>query len=402
DRTVFAVFNANHTYDFLAGNEGREDDDKSESDVRRAYLELDDKQYNVVGKVGRQSSRNGGVFGTYDGLEAGYRVTPRWLVSAMAGKPIIRTYSDVEIYEKSFYGVKADVTSANKELSSNMFFVHQDVDGILDRQAIGGDLRYAIKGLSVFALIDYDIAYKDLSLFNVRVGWNYTKSNKLNFSYNRRHLLMTSRALEGMSITTIDKLLDYLPEDEIREIAEDRTRVDDTLTIGNSYQINEDQQLNADVTILRSTGSPGGIDPEKEAQKLIDPTVDSTVYPVEATDSQFIYSLQWISSNTFIERDLYVVGLRRSQFTRYTENSMFVNARVPFATQWRPGFRLSYSSRDSESFGKRTTLSPSIKVNYRVNKSWSLDADLGVDIVKNELAPNEIRTRGRVAYNYIF
>jgi hypothetical protein len=193
-----------------------------------------------------------------------------------------------------------------------------------------------------------------------------------------------------------------LPEDEIREIAEDRTRIDDTLTLGNSYQINEDQQLNADVTILRSSGSPGGIDPVKEAQKLIDPTIDSTVYPVEATDSQFIYSLQWISSNTFIERDLYVVGLRRSQFTRYTENSMFVNARVPFATQWRPGFRLSYSSRDSESFGKRTTLSPSIKLNYRVNRSWSFDADIGVDIVKNELAPNEIRTRGRVAYNYIF
>lgn len=398
NRTIFGVFNGHHTYDFLAGTEGREDDDKSDADVRRMYVELDDQEYDVAGKVGRQSSRNGGVFGTFDGLVAGYRVTPRWLVSAMAGKPVIRTYTDVDLYEKSFYGVKADVTTENKELSSNMFFVRQDVDGILDRQAIGGDIRYAKKGLSIFGLVDYDLAYGDLSLFNLRIGWNYTKANKLNFSFNRRHLLMTSRALEGMSVTTIEELLDYLPEDEIRDIAEERTREDDTLTIGNSYQINKDQQLNADVTILRSSGSPGGVDPIELANGDPDPTI----YPVEATGNQYIYSLQWISSNTFIERDLYVVGIRRSDFTRYTENSMFINARVPFTTQWRPGFRLNVSNRDSESFGKRTTVSPQVKLNYRLNKSWSFDADLGVDIVKNDIAPNEIRARGRVAYSYIF
>jgi len=398
ERTIFGVFNANHTYDYLAGREGREDYDKSKTDVRRMYIELDDREYDVVGRIGRQSSRNGGVFGTYDGIDAGYRVTPRWLVSVMAGKPFIRTYFDTELYEKRFYGIKADVTTDDKQFSSNMFYVHQDVDGILDRQAIGGDIRYSIKGLSVFGLIDYDVAYKDLSLFNIRVGWSYTKSNKLNFSYNRRHLLMTSRALEGMSVTTIDELLKYIPEDEIRDIAEDRTRVDETLTIGNTYQINQDQQLNADVTVMRSSGSPGGTDPVKVANG--DPFPE--VFPVEPTDNQYIYSLQWISSNTFIERDLYVAGLRRSQYTRYIENSAFINARIPFSSAWRPGFRLSVSSRDSEAYGKRSTISPSVKLNYRISKAWSLDADIGVDIVRNELSPNEKRARGRVAYNYIF
>lgn len=398
NRTVFGVFNGHHSYDFLAGTDGREDDDKSDADVRRMYVELDDREYNVVGKVGRQSSRNGGVFGTYDGLEAGYRINPRWVVSAMAGKPLIRTYNDTDIYEKQFYGVKSDVTTENKELSSNVFFVRQDVDGILDRQAIGGDVRFARKGLSVFGMIDYDIAYGDLSLLNVRVGWNYSKANKLNLSFNRRHLLMTSRALESMSVTTIDDLLDYLPEDEIRKIAEDRTREDDTLTIGNSYQVNKDQQINADVIIMRSSGSPAGTDPVKVANG----TVPAEIAAVEPTGNQFIYSLQWVSSNTFIERDLYVVGLRVSDFSRYTENSAFINARVPFDTQWRPGFRLNVSSRDSASFGKRTTVSPQVKLNYRLNKSWSFDADIGVDIVKNDAAPNEIRSRGRVAYSYIF
>ncbi|MCK4587835.1 MAG: hypothetical protein KAU29_10850, partial [Gammaproteobacteria bacterium] len=162
DRTVFGVLNASQSHDFLAGTAGREDDDEDDYDIRRMYIDVDDHIYKIVGKVGRQSSRNGGVFGTFDGVVAGYRIAPRWLMSVMAGKPIIRTFSDIDIYEKSFYGVKFDVTSEDKKFSNNIFFVQQEVDGILDRQAIGGDIRYAKKGLSIFGLLDYDLFYNDV------------------------------------------------------------------------------------------------------------------------------------------------------------------------------------------------------------------------------------------------
>lgn len=395
DRTIFGVFNASHSRDFLAGTAGREDDDRDDSDIRRMYIDVDDHAYKVVGKVGRQSSRNGGVFGTFDGVVAGYRISPRWLASVMAGKPIIRTYTDIDIYEKSFYGVKFDVTSEDKKFSNNVFFVQQEVDGILDRQAIGGDVRYAKKGLSIFGLLDYDLFYNDVSLFNVRVGWSYSKSNKLNFSFNRRQLYMTSRALEGMSVNTIDELLDVIPEKEIQRIAKERTRSNDTLTIGNSYQINKDQQFNVDVTILQSSGSPGGIDP-------LEVPPNDIIFPVEATGSQYIYSLQWISSNTFVERDLYVLGLRQSEFSRYTDTSAFVNARVPINKKWRSGFRLNVSSRESTSFGGRSTVSPLIKLNYRLSRAWSFDSEIGFDFVDNEDSPDEVRTRARVAYSYTF
>jgi hypothetical protein len=342
------------------------------------------------------------VFGTFDGVIAGYQVRPKWTVSVMAGKPVIRTYTDIELPEKVFYGVKADIESENKELNSNLFFVQQDVDGIADRQALGGDIRFARRGLSVFALVDFDTLYSDLSLLNVRIGWNYTPANKLNFSYNRRHLLMTSNALQGMSVTTIDELLDYIPESEIQRIAEERTRVDETLTIGNSYQINKDQQLNFDVTLLQSTGVPEGVDPVEQQQQLTDPTIDATLYGYDATGKQYIYSLQWISSNTFIERDLYVVGLRRSDFASYTDTSMFVNARVPLFEKWRPGFRLNVSRRESQTYGEKTTISPLIQLNYRVTKIISFDGEIGADFVENAEEPDEVRQRIRLAYNVTF
>lgn len=405
NRTIQTVFNASHTYDFLAGDEDREDDEESEADIRRMYVDVNDTVYGIVGRAGRQSSRNGGVFGTFDGLIAGYRVAPRWLVSAMVGKPLIHTFDDSDIYEKFFYGIKADTESTDKKFGSNMFYVRQEVDGILDREAVGGNLRYARKGLSMFGMMDYDVSYNELSLLNTRIGWNYTESNKLNFSYNRRNLVLTSQALRGApGILTIDDLLDYLSASEIRKIAAERTAVSETLTIGNSYQFTKDQQFNFDVTALQTEETPDGIDPVKEREQIENPTliIDTTAYGAEATGLQFIYAFQWVSSNTFVERDLYVVGFRLSDFTSYTDHSAFVNARIPMFEKWRSGVRLNISDRDSESFGKRTTISPVFRLSYRLSRDWSFDAELGLDFVDNVGQPDEERRRMRLAYNYTF
>lgn len=408
DRTVQAVLNASQTHDYLA-KDAREaavlrGSDPSryetdEADIQRVYIDVDDRLYGYTATVGRQSSRNGGVFGTFDGVVAGYRVAPFWRVSAIAGKPLIRTYSNDEIYEKFVYALTADVETKDKQFGSNMFFVQQEVDGILDRQAIGANLRYARKGLSLFGLLDYDVAYSAMSIFNLRVGWNYTESNKFNFSYNRNQLVMTSQAIRGMNgIETIDELLDYLPESEIRRIALERTQVYQTLTIGNSYQMTKDQQFNFDVTLSDSSSIPEGENP----QSL------EVIAPLEATGLQYNYSFQWISSDTFIERDLYVAGIRLSDYDSYTDTSVFVNARVPMFEKWRSGFRLNISNRESVSTGKSITISPVLKLSYRLNKEWSFDAEIGLDYVDHISEPgvvdqpDEVRRRMQLAYNYTF
>ena len=247
--------------------------------------------------------------------------------------------------------------------------------------------------------MDYDLAYSALSLFNIRVGWNYTESNKFNFSYNRRNLVMTSQAVRSMTgIETIDELLDYLPESEIRRIALDRTQVYQTLTVGNSYQMTKDQQFNVDVTLSDSSGTPEGVNPQSLA----------VIEALDSTDLQYNYSFQWISSNTFIERDLYVAGVRLSDYDSYTDTTAFVNARVPLFKKWRSGFRLSLSNRESASTGKSITLSPVFKLNYRLTKAWSFDAELGLDFVDHIARagdveqPDEVRRRMRLAYNYTF
>lgn len=405
ERTVQAELGVSHLRDYLAGKEGREDDKKIDKDVKRLYVDVDDKIYGYTARLGRQSSRNGGVFGTFDGVVAGLRVAPRWQVSGLVGKPVLHSYSDADLPEKSFVGIKADVESESREISSDMFFVRQKVDGILDRQAIGGDIRYAKQDISVFGLVDYDVSYKSLNLFNVRLGWSFTKANKLNLSYNRRHLLFTTNVLGGGQVaTTVDELLDsgQWTENEIRDVAEKRTRIDETITVGDTYQIQKDLQVSFDITMLRGHEVPNLTDPIKLAQG--NPPEESIIYGGDATGNQYIYSMQWISNNTFIERDLYMLGLRHSDFATYRDTSLYLNSRVPLFVKWRPGFRLGISRRDSDSYGRRMAYSPKVNVDYRAGKTISFEGELGFDFIKNQddSIPNEVHKSLRIGYNYTF
>jgi hypothetical protein len=393
ERVVQAELGVSHLRDYLAGEPGREDDKKSDMDIKRLYVDVEDKVYGYTARLGRQTTRNGGVFGTFDGAIVGYLVSPLWQISGLAGKPVLYSYSDADLPEKSFIGLKADMESKDKEISSNLFFVRQMVDSILDRQAVGGDIRYAKQDISLFAMLDYDISYQSLNLFNVRFGWNYTKASKLNLSYNRRNLLYTSNMLNNSGASTVEELLDsgLWTESKIRDAAEDRTPVNETLTVGNTHQFHKDLQLSFDVSMFRTSA----------VRTVTDPVL---ITGYDASGNQYLYTLQWVSSNTFIERDLYMLGLRHSDFASYRDSSLYLNSRVPLFVKWRPGFRLNISKRDSETYGEQLTISPLVNVDYRAGKAISLEAELGFEFVekRKETETDEVRKRLRIGYNYTF
>ena len=203
---------------------------------------------------------------------------------------------------------------------------------------------------------------------------------------------MTSQAANSINeVYTIDELRDVLSESEIREIAKARTDLYETITIGNSYQHSKDRQLNFDITQISS----GGV------SEVVNP-FGGVVEAIEPSDKQYIYSLQFISSNTFVERDLYLLGLRQSEFDSYTDSSAYVNSRIPLFDKWNTGLRLNVSKRDSKSYGKRITVSPVVKLTYRLSRAWSFDADVGMDFVDNAGQPDEERKRLRLSYSYTF
>ena len=407
ERNVQAVFTGNHSYDLI-------DSTETEHRISSLYLDYDVFKHGYYTILGRQRVRNSGVFGRFDGIIGGYDVLPWMRANAFFGTPV--EFNDDRGLDKGFWGFKLDIGKRNDPININVYMVDQTVDGFNDRNAVGAGLRYSDKEHTVFGLLDYDVLFNEVNLFNVRWGWKYLEKSRLNVSFNRRRLLFLTSALNNQPINaTISTMVAEFGIEGVRQLAKDRTSESDTLTIGNSYQFDRDNQFNVDLTMFSSSGTVDRLDIARPVG-CIDQTngVDSSqctdIRPVvgaPGTGNQYTLSAQLIAGNLFAERDLYVFGLRVSAFDSYDDISIFSNARLPGINRWKPRPRLNLSYRDivSGQFpGTRIALEPSIKVDYAWKKEWIFEFELGMEFVEysNPGTDDEVRQNIRIGYNYTF
>ncbi len=406
DRNVQMVFTGNHIFDLLNSED-------TESRVINFFLDYDAFKKGYYTILGRQRVRNSGVFSRFDGAIAGYDFMPWFRAHAYIGKPV--ELHDARSIDKEFWGLKVDVGRRNDPINMNLYMVNQQADGFSDRQAVGYGVRYADRFTTVFGLLDYDFLFDDINLLNLRWGWKYLENSKLNVSYNFRKLIFLSSALNNQPLdTSLGDLISIKGEAEARRLAEDRTNSTKTFTVGNSYQFNRDNQLNIDLTMFQSSGTVTRNDlqtpvPCSTTISLTDPPcVLVNVAGAPETGRQYTLSGQWISGNLFAQRDLYVFGLRASKFDTYNDATLFINARLPDMNRWKLRPRLNMSYRDfnenSSTTGTRSSIAPSIKIDYAWKKAWIFDFELGVEYVDytDPNFANETREAVRIGYSYAF
>jgi len=406
ERNIQTVFTGNSVMDLMDGRE-------SEYQISSLYLDYDVFAHGYYTIIGRQRVRNSGVFGRFDGFIAGDDFLPFMRGNFYYGKPV--ELNDDRHIDKEFWGLKVDIGKRNDPVNMDLYSVNQTADGIADRQAFGAGVRYSDKEMTLFGLLDYDFLFKEVNLFNFRWGWKYLENSKINVSYNRRQLLFVTSALNNQPLTTsLDDVVRLLSEDGARELAKDRTSMSETLTIGNSYQFDRDNQLNVDLTVFKSTGtvtrndllSPNPC--ETFDFTALDECVMVNVTGAPDTGNQYTLSAQWISGNLFAQRDLYVFGARLSSFDTYDDVTLFANARMPDIDNWKPRPRITLSHRsftpESRTEGTRISIAPSIKVDYAWKKEWIFDAELGFEIVEysDKSFDDEVRENIRIGYTYTF
>jgi len=404
ERNVQAVFTGNHSYDLI-------DSTDTEHRISSLYLDYDVFKHGYYTILGRQRARNTGVFGRFDGVIGGYDVLPWMRANAFLGTPV-ESNNDRGL-DKRFWGVKLDIGKRNDPVNINVYLVDQTVDGFNDRNAVGTGFRYSDKDHTVFGLLDYDVLFNEVNLFNVRWGWKYLEKSRLNVSFNRRQLLFLTSALNGQPLeTSMSSMVAEFGVEELRQLAKDRTSESDTLTVGNTYQFDRDNQLNVDLSVFSSSGT---VDRQDIARPVgcvnnndaADCTFTKPVFGAPGTGNQYTLSAQFIAGNFFAERDLYVFGLRMSAFDSYNDISLFGNARLPGINRWMPRPRLNLSYReivDGQFPGRRVAIEPSIKVDYAWKKEWVFEFELGVELIEysNESTDDEVRQNIRIGYNYTF
>ncbi|HKJ22693.1 MAG TPA: SPOR domain-containing protein, partial [Gammaproteobacteria bacterium] len=350
-------FTGGYDWDFL-------DSRFNQTRITSLYAAMSDRRLGIGGRLGRQSLSTGGVLGRFDGLSLGYQLTPRLKLNAVAGFPVeINTLEQIST-GKRFYGASVDVGTFVNGVNVNTYFIQQTAHGMLDRRAVGSELRYSKANRSLFALVDYDIYFNTLNTLFAFGNWIFADDTSVNVTIDLRKspVLTTSNALQGQTVASVNDLLSQFSERQIKQLAKDRTADSRTFTVGVTRPINRMLQVSGNVTMTHLSGTPAS----------------GGVAAIDGTGNDVYYTMQLIGSSLIKKGDLAIIGLNYADASTAKTASVTLNTRYPVNHSWRinPRFRVDLR-RFTRDNSHELLLAPSLRVNYRILRVGQIEFEGG-------------------------
>jgi len=359
-------FTGGYLHDFL------DDGVNSDTSVSSMYFDASGTRHNLSLRIGRQSRSTGGVLGRFDGLLLGFPLGNTFAVSAVSGFPIQSSTDSFDDTSQYFYGLTLEAEGFARGWDANAFVIQQQSNGSTDRRAIGGEIRYFDPVRSFFSLVDYDIYFKELNIWQFLGNWTLPDKTTFNlvFDYRKSPILTANNALIGQNVLSLDELQDSYSTSEIEDLARDRTATSKLATLGMSRPMNEHLQFSGDVTVvnLSDTSQSGGVEAS------------------EGTGTDYIYNLQLIGSNLINQGDITILGLRFADGDDRDVYSFNINTRYPLTSNLRinPRFRMdSRKFRDDNT--SQVIYRPSLRLDYQVKRRLRLEAEFGGEYSDREI-----------------
>lgn len=337
--------------------------------ISYAYADLADAATGLRGRIGRQSRNTGGVLGRFDGINLGYQLNERVLLSSVVGKPAYSSSDGIDS-SRSFYGASVNYGPILENLDLGLFYIAQDVDGIQDRQAVGGEFRYFGSKQSFWGMIDYDLGYGELASAFLQSSWRFGSRLSVHGLVDRRGspFLSASNALIGQPVATFEELAIIYREDELRQLGRDRTALSTTYTVGLSYPLSTKLQLNVDAS-----------------QSTIDATPASGGVAATEESTYNYYSGSLVAGSILKEGDVSIVSVRMSDSSTSKVMSLTFDSRYPIGRTWRINPRLRVDRRERVADPNDEWLyTPGIRVQYRRSQKLRLEFEAGKQFVQRD------------------
>lgn len=359
------AFTGGYDSDFLDAGD-------SESSLSQLYIDMLDRRRHISGRIGRQSRSTDGVLGRFDGGVLSYQLFPRVKVNGLSGLPVESSnFDNLDILknydtDKYFYGLSLDLGTFANHWDFNIFTIKQEANGITDRHAVGGEVRYFDANRSFFTLVDYDISYNELNTFVFVGNWIFPDKTTINtvVDYRTSPILTTSNAIIGQGVDSLSDLLATLSEDEVRDLARDRTATSRSFTLGITHPLSQKFQIGGEFMVSELTGTEasGGVE------------------AVPGTGYEYFYSTQLIGSSLIMEGDITILGMRYSDTSSSDSVSLNLNTRYPVTREFRinPRMQVDYRLRN-ENTGDQLKFRPSLTMDYYWNKRVRFELDGGVE-----------------------
>lgn len=311
------------------------DTNPSRNRLDAAYVDYRGLQNPLSLRLGRQTGVSGGILGRFDGAIAGYGLTRNWRVNAVAGTPV-----DYNIDSKRyFYGLNLDAERIADYWSGNAYVINQLVDGIPDRRAVGGEIRYFRNGNSLYSLLDYDVLFHKVNIATLQ-GTVQTKGQTtftLLLDQRKAPSLAVSNAVYGQTTTSVSTLLQTYTQEQLRQQALGITSDVKQVLASVTTPVSKSWQIGADYRLTNVGALPSVTDP-----------VTGIVLPATpGTGNIYGYTLQAIGSNLYSGRDINVLSTTYLRSPTYHGSYVSYSNLTGLGAKWtvEPAMRY-YTQRD--------------------------------------------------------
>ncbi len=339
-----------------------------------AYADLADARTGLRGRIGRQTRNTGGVLGRFDGVNLTYALTDRLRFETVAGRPVYSTARDPED-ARTFRGLSTTFAPFDNNLDFGLFYIEQEIDGLTDRQAVGGELRYFGDNQSVWSIIDYDIEFEELGSVFVQGSWRLPANVTVTGVVDRRRspFLSLGNALVGQQLESFEQLRLFFTEEEIRQFALDRSASTTTYTLGVSHPFTPklSANFNASISAIDATPESGGV--------------------AATPDSEYsYYSADVVTSSLFTEGDVGIVGLRYAVSETTDVYSTTLDTRFPIGRGWRinPRLRVDYREIRTDQ-STQWIYTPGLRLQYRMGRIARFEVQTGKQFSTREMARSD-------------
>ncbi|MEP7221980.1 MAG: hypothetical protein ABI673_04850 [Novosphingobium sp.] len=350
------------------------------------YLDYSDNDLNTSVRFGRQTRNSSGVLGRFDGGLIGWQAKPKLRVNLVAGHPVQSSHQMYIMTDRFFYGASVDVGAKRSPMQLSVYWFDQHTSGgFIDRRSVGIETRFVKKRFNGFAMVDYDVKFKRLNLGLLTLNYNFPDSANLSFTadYRQSPLLTSHNGLNGqinpltmLPITDLPGLRPFFTDDQIYQLAKDRTLVTKSYTVSYSRPLTKKLQANVDVAMTDTGGTPasGGVD------------------ALAATGKEYYYGGQIVGSGMLWSNDIYIIGGRYADTQRSRTYTADFSARVPITTKFRLNPRIRYGYRadkisaQSPLPGSFSQLQPTMRFNYYPVRNSEIEIEVGGNFTKQRQA----------------
>ena len=380
--------------------------------VYSAYAERTDREVGYFVRVGRQNPNGAGVLERFDGITGSYNLNPDWKVGAVYGEAV----EFGSPFQKKFYGGNIELAPQVGRPGASLYGIEQNIDGILNRRAVGSEFRYFDGQISGFGMLDYDLLYKGLNIGMAQANYLDKWGNNYFMSYDYRQspTYSLTNALSTAGYSTVTDMVSNVGITQARQLVSESTALSTMFATGVTIPMGERWQFGVDYRMSEISGTNATIPLAQMCKELQDDAnpndplcvdgprgtlrisemgicqVDSYDLVTrtcratsDASGRTNMYSAQAIGTNLFVPNGVGVAYLGYIAGPNYTGQNLGLSYIYPFIENWRLESNARYYTQKSDSGQNMTQFSPSMKLVHQWGTSLSLEGELGYSESKN-------------------